>query len=233
MSEIKVEIANIQECLKTLQQINPNSCNQTELTENEALLETLLQRVSQSLLICKSYLKSSGNQKDIAVFKKVQEIMGLWNDNYSAVKGHITDTKKRLLQHLNLNDKDIDRILDAGQEMTVISAVHQMEDLTNLEDIIANIDDRHSEILKLERNIHEVFELFKDLSLLIDTQGSQIDSIDIHISKSGDFTKAGQVEIVKAEVYHNKARKYQCCCFAILIIILAIVLITLKNLRLL
>ena len=212
------EIINVQQCLIALKKINRYPKNQTEMAETEKVLEMLLQNVSISLLNCKRYEP----EKNRAVLKELNKIALEWNTSYSAVKEHFIQTKRRLLQNLNLKDVDIDRILDAGQEMVVMSASLQMDDLSHLEDLVAHIDERHTEILKLERDVREVMELFKDLSVLVDTQGTQLNSIDMHISKSVDHTMSAEVEIVQAEKLQTKGRKYQCCCCLVLILILLV-----------
>jgi t-SNARE complex subunit (syntaxin) len=39
-----------------------------------------------------------------------------------------------------------------------------------LQDIVADVEERHAEILKLERQVLELLELFRDLSMLVDQQ---------------------------------------------------------------
>jgi hypothetical protein len=92
----------------------------------------------------------------------------------------------------------------------------------NLENTIIDISDRHNEILELERNIKEVYELFNEMALLVNTQGEIIDNIETHVKKGLDMTEKGFTEITIAETYQNKARENMCCILIIVLIVLLI-----------
>jgi t-SNARE complex subunit (syntaxin) len=47
----------------------------------------------------------------------------------------------------------------------------------SLKEAVREIEERHSDILKLEQSVLEVYELFKDLAVLDDSQQEVIDNI--------------------------------------------------------
>ena len=99
-----------------------------------------------------------------------------------------------------------------------------MEDNARLEDVVADIEERHTEILHLETQVLEVFELFKDLASLVDQQGEQLDTIESNVTKASMHVAAAEKDLTEAEVLQRKARKKQCMiamiCVAILVVIL-------------
>ena len=72
----------------------------------------------------------------------------------------------------------------------------------------AMIEERDRGITEIARQIGEVNEMFQDLAVLVNDQGSQIITIDDHISSTAERTREGVREVVNAErsqrYYQNK-----------------------------
>lgn len=161
--------------------------------------------------------------------KDFHGVMQEYNSEYSAVKHRITENKKRQLRNLPtdtpLSEEQIESVLDAGKEGEVMQKAMMMEDLSNLQDIVADVEERHAEILKLERQVIELLELFKDLSMLVDQQGEKIDVIDQHIVRTKDNTEKGEKALVSAEKSQIAARKKRCILLLILVAVLVVILV--------
>jgi len=80
--------------------------------------------------------------------------------------------------------------------------------------VVRDIDIRHQEILQLERQVLELYELFKDLATLAHLQQERLDSIEGHIQKARQHTEKAEVELAKAEKYQQGARKKKFCLLA-------------------
>lgn len=76
----------------------------------------------------------------------------------------------------------------------------------NLQDVIKVIEERHLDILKLERQVLEIYELFRDLATLVDLQQESLDVIENRIMNAKDYTEKAEVELQDAENYQKKAR---------------------------
>lgn len=69
----------------------------------------------------------------------------------------------------DMSEEDVQKIVDSGQANDVIKKALISE---NLQNVVADIEERHAEILHLERQVLEVFELFKgDLNAEIQLSG--------------------------------------------------------------
>jgi len=119
-----------------------------------------------------------------------------------------------------LTDQQIDTILFSGQADQVLKAAMISE---NLKSVVRDIDTRHKEVLKLERDVLELHELFKDLSTLTMLQQERIDSIEGHIEKARKHTERAEDNLNKAEKHQQSARKKQCGLLAGGLVALAIV----------
>lgn len=71
------------------------------------------------------------------------------------------------------------------------------------EDITA----RHNDIMKLEKSIKELHDMFIDMATLIEQQGDKIDRIENHVQSSAAYVEQGRTQIKNAGLYQDKARK--------------------------
>ena len=67
--------------------------------------------------------------------------------------------------------------------------------------------DRHDEFMKLEQSIREVYELFVELSALVESQGDSVNNIAQFVDEAVIHVEKGNTEIHKARVYKDKARR--------------------------
>lgn len=101
---------------------------------------------------------------------------------------------------------DVEKILD-GQNINIFTQQliggQQAEAKRALEDI----QEKHQEILKIERGILELHQLFVDMSILIETQGDMINLIEKHVGDAASYTNQGVEELKKAVKLQKKSRK--------------------------
>ncbi len=121
-----------------------------------------------------------------------------------------------------LDDKVIDKLVEEGKSQEVLDGALMSDDLR---DCIGDIEQRHADVLRLERQVREVYELFKDLAVLVDVQQDSLDVIEKHIHAAKDYAEKGADHLKQAEDYQNSARKRQCCILVIIMVVLAVVII--------
>ena len=89
---------------------------------------------------------------------------------------------------------------------------------------LADIQERHKDITRLEQSITELHQLFVDLSILVEAQGELLDSIEYSVGQSLNYTKTGVEELEKANYYAKKSRKKMCILIVIAIVVLSVIL---------
>ena len=57
---------------------------------------------------------------------------------------------------------------------------------------------RHEEIIKLEKSIMEVHEMFLDLAVLVESQGALVNNIEDNVLKTSDYMRTAVVDLEKA-----------------------------------
>lgn len=174
-----------------------------------------------------------------ATCKAFHDAMMVWNITYSSVKNKITEEKRRMLEILphDFSEEQIERIIAAGKEDAVlaqafvldegVSSRDSLSQMMMLEDIVADVDDRHLEILHLEKQVLELLELFRDFAVLVDVNGEKLDNISHNISMASHHVEKAEVKLQNAERSQHKNRKYMCYCFCFLFLVLAVIMSTL------
>ncbi|CAB1312046.1 unnamed protein product [Coregonus sp. 'balchen'] len=87
------------------------------------------------------------------------------------------------------------------------------------------IESRHDEILKLERSIRDLHDMFQYLAMEVEAQGEMVNRIEANVLNSTDYVQKAVVNTQKAAINQNKARKKKiwiALCCAVLLLILAI-----------
>jgi len=155
--------------------------------------------------------------------RRFHQDMNEYNAASHEFKQSLQERTRRQLKIVDskISDDEIEKIVSSGQADAVIKQVLISE---NLQDVVRDIEDRHLDILKLERQVLEVYELFKDLATLVELQQESLDVIENRIGKAKDYVEKGEEELRDAVTYQSKARKKQCCLIIMLLVILIVIL---------
>jgi len=106
-----------------------------------------------------------------------------------------------------LSEDQVDQILEGGQVDAILKRALVSDELRL---VVRDIDERHREILKLERQVLELHELFKDLATLTDLQQESLDSIEGHVQRAGVHVHKAEENLQQAEKHQRGARKKKC-----------------------
>ena len=93
------------------------------------------------------------------------------------------------------------------------------------ENALADVIEKHEEIVKLARSVQELHELFVDMATLVEAQGELLTQIEHHVVTAVEYAETGVKELVKAKKLQQAARKKMVAVACCLMIILAIVLV--------
>ena len=76
---------------------------------------------------------------------------------------------------------------------------------------LADIQERHRDITRLETSIAELHQLFLDMSVLVESQGELLDQIEYTVSQSVNYTGKAVEELRTANDYQKRVCKAMCC----------------------
>ncbi|ODQ45733.1 hypothetical protein PICMEDRAFT_59370 [Pichia membranifaciens NRRL Y-2026] len=86
------------------------------------------------------------------------------------------------------------------------------------------IHQRDNAITSISQGVQDINKIFKDLDHLVSQQGEQVDSIENNMTNYATNNQLASHELVKADNYQKKKRKWTCVLLAALVIVLLIVL---------
>jgi len=69
------------------------------------------------------------------------------------------------------------------------------------------LEDRHLEMVKLEKGIQEVHDMFLDISVLVETQGEAVGRIADAVDQAAHNVEEGRDQLAQAEKKKKQGRK--------------------------
>lgn len=115
-------------------------------------------------------------------------------------------------------DDEIEEMIESGNPAIFTRGI-EME-TQQAKQTLAEIEARHSDIMKLEKSILELRDLFVDLATLVEMQGEMVNRIENHVALSKSHVDKARVEVNQAIAYRSKARIKKIICFTILILLI-------------
>lgn len=121
-------------------------------------------------------------------------------------------------------DDEIEEMIESGNPAIFTRGI--IMETQQAKQTLAEIEARHSDIMKLEKSILELRDLFVDLATLVEVQGEMVNRIENHVALSKSHVDKARVEVNQAIAYRSKARIKKIICFTILILIVVAIVLT-------
>ncbi|XP_076830713.1 syntaxin-3 [Brachyhypopomus gauderio] len=124
----------------------------------------------------------------------------------------------------NTTDEELEEMLDGGNA-AVFTAGILASGISK--QALSEIEARHKDIMRLESSIKELHDMFVDIAMLVENQGSMIDRIETNMDHSVGFVERAVADTKKAAKFQQEARRKQMmitlCCIVFAVIILSLV----------
>ncbi|XP_005608265.1 syntaxin-11 isoform X1 [Equus caballus] len=125
--------------------------------------------------------------------------------------------KIRIQRQLDIMGKDVsgDQIEDMFEQgKWDVFSENLLADVKGARAALNEIESRHRELLQLESRIRDLHDLYKQMARLVEQQGDTIDTIELNVQKTLDYTGQAKVQVRKAVQYQKKnpCRTLCCCC---------------------
>eukprot|EP00484_Ammonia_sp_Unknown_P018232 CAMPEP_0197034514 /NCGR_PEP_ID=MMETSP1384-20130603/12607_1 /TAXON_ID=29189 /ORGANISM="Ammonia sp." /LENGTH=338 /DNA_ID=CAMNT_0042464457 /DNA_START=34 /DNA_END=1050 /DNA_ORIENTATION=- len=151
--------------------------------------------------------------------------LNAFNSALRSAQGRLIDT----VDDNKLSEQDKDEMLnDFDRAEAFLQEQFQISDTSDaLMDRLAELEDRHQGMIKIEKSIKELQEMWMELNVLITEQQEQLDHIAKNVEETRDYVKSATKHLGEAEKHQKKSRKlqlYACACCIIILVILLIAL---------
>jgi len=123
-------------------------------------------------------------------------------------------------------NEELEEMLEQGNSAVFTQGI--IMETQQARQTLADIEARHSDIMKLENSIRELHDMFMDMAMLVENQGEMIDRIEYNVEHAVDYVQTATQDTKKALKYQSKARRKKIliiiCLSVSLIIIIGIIL---------
>ncbi|KAI3706590.1 hypothetical protein L6452_24439 [Arctium lappa] len=119
------------------------------------------------------------------------------------------------------DEETIDRLIETGNIEQIFQKAIQEQGRGQVVDTLAEIHERHSAVIEVERKLLELQQIFSDLAILVDSQGEMLDNIETHVSSAVDHVQSGNKALQNAKKLQKNSRKWMC--LAIIVLLIAII----------
>lgn len=196
MASIQGEAKRIKLKLKQMGQVNEHIGQQHQLSAEHRIRSTQHQMLTRKFVdVITDYQLTQADYRDRCKARIQRQL---------EITGRVT------------TDDEIEEMIESGNPAIFTRGI-EME-TQQAKQTLAEIEARHSDIMKLEKSIMELRDLFVDLATLVEVQGEMVNRIENHVALSKSHVDKASEEVKTAIAYRSKARIKKIICFAILIL---------------
>eukprot|EP00118_Oscarella_pearsei_P025722 m.308654 g.308654 ORF g.308654 m.308654 type:complete len:298 (+) comp44446_c0_seq1:164-1057(+) len=130
-------------------------------------------------------------------------------------------TRQLAITEGNKSQEEMEEMLDDGNFDVFTQGI--LVDNEQMRRALGEIETRHGDIMRIEKSMKELYDLFMDMAVLVQEQGELIDNIEANVESSAGHVSQAKVETRKAAVYQKKARNKKICCIGLCLVVLALI----------
>lgn len=126
----------------------------------------------------------------------------------------MTSKKENILRSAEIN---LNRKLTSEESKNILDNPNLMQDMlksrllssshSSMQNSLNDMEERHKDLLNLERNVKEIHKMFIDLALLVSLQGEMIDNIEANVKTAKESVVFAEEHLVISKNNLSSARK--------------------------
>lgn len=161
---------------------------------------------AQSDIRVRENIQSTTLQSLIAAIRAYQQaqnefkvsLQGKERDKIRAVKPDATD-------------EEIGQVLATGDVGAVVRESLLQPGADPIAQAYLHAVDKYQDVLKLEKSVEELHQMFIDLAVLVEAQGEMLDNVEAQVIMAKDYMQQGNKELKKALKARKQTRRRMCC----------------------
>eukprot|EP00246_Nothoceros_aenigmaticus_P000389 TRINITY_DN1058_c0_g1_i1.p1 TRINITY_DN1058_c0_g1~~TRINITY_DN1058_c0_g1_i1.p1 ORF type:complete len:313 (-),score=76.70 TRINITY_DN1058_c0_g1_i1:236-1174(-) len=160
--------------------------------------------------------------------KKLKDLMGDFQVLRQKIMGEYRDTVERRYYTVTGQKADeatIEHIIETGESENFLQKAIQEQGRGQVLETIKEIQERHDAVKDIEKSLLELHQIFLDMSVLVEEQGSHLDDIEAQVGRASSFIQRGTTQLRTAKKHQRSSRKWMCIGIIILLVILLIIII--------
>ncbi|XP_076233521.1 syntaxin-1A isoform X2 [Calliopsis andreniformis] len=113
--------------------------------------------------------------------------------------------QQKILIRKHILSEDLDKLLDSQENSLFVDNI--LEDSRVARQQLWDIQSRHRDIIKLEKSITEVRDMFTEMAFMIEKQGEQLNNVEYFAGRTADNVDSGRTDLKIAEKRSRRHRK--------------------------
>ncbi|ORY06832.1 syntaxin-like protein psy1 [Basidiobolus meristosporus CBS 931.73] len=157
--------------------------------------------------------------KFLDALRNYQNIEGMYRERYR----QMIERQIRIVNP-DATQEEIDDALNSNQPVfaqAIVSSSRSAE----ARNVYQAVQDRHEDIVKIDKTITELANLFQEMQLLVETQDEVVREIDTQMSEVVIHTTQANKELDVAKDHAASARKKKWCLFVFLLILIVVIIL--------
>jgi t-SNARE complex subunit (syntaxin) len=177
---------------------------QNLVKENKGIGAAMQKQIKEEKVKIDKVAKSQDGGSEVTIRKTQMEacmkrFLNIWTEYNNSQLEFRDSNKKALIRQLkivdptsNISDEEIEEKLENG-DLTVLSSIIKESD--QAKEDLKRLEGRHLEMIKLERGIVEVNDMFLDLAHLVESQGETVGRIEDQVGEAAGHVEQGRDQL--------------------------------------
>lgn len=123
------------------------------------------------------------------------------------------------------DEETIDHMIDTGESETFLQKAIREQGKGQIIESIKEIQERHETVKEIEKNLMELHQIFLDMAVLVESQGEQLNNIEVAVQGASSFVKRGTENLHSAKVLQRNTRRWTCYAIIILIVLILVIVV--------
>jgi len=229
MEELNTGISNITENVNNLKTVQKKVLNEPSQQERQKQLTAQSNLIHENKVLGRKIQKqikeeqqkltklerdqtiSDINIRNTQIQSVSRRFLDIWTEYNNAQVEFREKNKKALIRNIKITDpnsnitvEEIEEKLDAG-DVTVLTSI--IKESAQAKEDLKLLENRHAEMIKLEKGISEIHEMFLDLSNMVNMQGEAVDRIDVRVGEAQMHVEEGREQLRQAQKKQKSARR--------------------------
>ncbi|KAJ1522340.1 hypothetical protein ONE63_002634 [Megalurothrips usitatus] len=244
VEEARALIRGVKEHVKEMRRLHsqvlssprPDQNTKEELERRAADVKTAVKKVTHILRGLERGLEADGavssagqrirRTQHATCLHLLVEALTEFNAEQEDYKNKCEERIKRVIciAKVEVSDEKLENLMETGNFGSIFNGdiiTETLEARQALEDVTA----RHQEIIKLERSIRDLKDMFVEMSLLVERQGDMINNIERQVQQTRDHVETANIVAKKAVKYQSKFRNKRIILYVVLAALLVILVV--------
>ncbi|CAG9760602.1 unnamed protein product [Ceutorhynchus assimilis] len=143
-------------------------------------------------------------------------------ENFRNIKKLELDAQLRA-KGVRVTDEELTQLLEEGTDISVFTG-NILAETAEAKRILQDLEDRHNQLLKIERMLEEIRDLFLQMAILIDNQAELIDRVEYQASMAQEFVGQGTNDLQQGAQNRKKFLKKKIILIVVVVILIVLII---------